>query len=386
MFHLRTCATKLRPLTASQTVKTFSQNRPAAARTFQQIRCYSAPVAAEPFLSGTSSNYVEEMYCAWLENPKSVHKSWDIFFRNTNAGAPPGTAYQSPLPLSRGSLAAVAHAQSLVEAQPNVDKLVEDHLAVQSLIRAYQIRGHHVAQLDPLGILDADLDSSVPADIISSTDKLGFYGLDESDLDKLYDCNWVVVNCSTPGNFFHVLRRQILLPFRKPLIIFTPKSLLRHPEARSSFDEMLPGTHFQRVIPEDGPAAQNPENVKRLLFCTGKVYYDLTRERKARDMVGQVAITRIEQLSPFPFDLLLKEVQKYPNAELAWCQEEHKNQGYYDYVKPRLRTTISRAKPVWYAGRDPAAAPATGNKKTHLTELQRLLDTAFDLDVFKNLS
>lgn len=74
MFHLRTCAAKLRPLTASQTVKTFSQNKPAAIRTFQQIRCYSAPVAAEPFLSGTSSNYVEEMYCAWLENPKSVHK------------------------------------------------------------------------------------------------------------------------------------------------------------------------------------------------------------------------------------------------------------------------------------------------------------------------
>ncbi|KAM9216735.1 2-oxoglutarate dehydrogenase complex component E1 isoform 3-T3 [Dugong dugon] len=1021
MFHLRTCAAKLRPLTASQTVKTFSQNRPAAARTFQQIRCYTAPVAAEPFLSGTSSNYVEEMYYAWLENPKSVHKSWDIFFRNTNAGAPPGSAYQSPLPLSRGSLSTIAQAQSLVEAQPNVDKLVEDHLAVQSLIRAYQIRGHHVAQLDPLGILDADLDSSVPADIISSTDKLdlavfkerlrmltvgGFYGLHESDLDKvfhlptttfiggkesalplreiirrlemaycqhigvefmfindleqcqwirqkfetpgimqftneekrtllarlvrstrfeeflqrkwssekrfglegcevlipalktiidkssengvdyvimgmphrgrlnvlanvirkeleqifcqfdskleaadegsgdvkyhlgmyhrrinrvtdrnitlslvanpshleaadpvvmgktkaeqfycgdtegkkvmsillhgdaafagqgivyetfhlsdlpsytthgtvhvvvnnqigfttdprmarsspyptdvarvvnapifhvnsddpeavmyvcnvaaewrstfhkdvvvdlvcyrrnghnemdepmftqplmykqirkqkpvlqkyaellvsqgvvnqpeyeeeiskydkiceeafarskdekilhikhwldspwpgltedilmhigsvassvpvenftihgglsrilktrgelvknrtvdwalaeymafgsllkegihirlsgqdvergtfshrhhvlhdqnvdkrtcipmnhlwpnqapytvcnsslseygvlgfelgfamaspnalvlweaqfgdfhntaqciidqficpgqakwvrqngivlllphgmegmgpehssarperflqmcnddpdvlpnlqeanfdinqLYDCNWVVVNCSTPGNFFHVLRRQILLPFRKPLIIFTPKSLLRHPEARTNFDEMLPGTHFQRVIPENGPASQNPEKVKRLLLCTGKVYYDLTRERAARNMVEEVAITRIEQLSPFPFDLLLKEVQKYPNAELAWCQEEHKNQGYYDYVKPRLRTTINRSRPVWYAGRDPAAAPATGNKKTHLTELQRLLDTAFNLDAFKNLA
>uniref|UniRef100_A0A5F9D6K2 2-oxoglutarate dehydrogenase complex component E1 n=1 Tax=Oryctolagus cuniculus TaxID=9986 RepID=A0A5F9D6K2_RABIT len=206
------------------------------------------------------------------------------------------------------------------------------------------------------------------------------------DISQLYDCNWVVVNCSTPGNFFHVLRRQILLPFRKPLIIFTPKSLLRHPEARTSFDEMLPGTHFQRVIPESGPAAQAPAGVKRLLFCTGKVYYDLTRERAARGMAEQVAITRIEQLSPFPFDLLLKEVQKYPNAELAWCQEEHKNQGYYDYVKPRLRTTIDRAKPVWYAGRDPAAAPATGNKKTHLTELQRLLDTAFDLDAFKNFS
>ena len=968
MFHLRTCAAKLRPLTASQTVKTFSQNKPAAIRTFQQIRCYSAPVAAEPFLSGTSSNYVEEMYCAWLENPKSVHKSWDIFFRNTNAGAPPGTAYQSPLSLSRSSLATMAHAQSLVEAQPNVDKLVEDHLAVQSLIRAYQVRGHHIAKLDPLGISCVNFDDA-PVTVSSN---VGFYGLHESDLDKvfhlptttfiggqepalplreiirrlemaycqhigvefmfindleqcqwirqkfetpgimqftneekrtllarlvrstrfeeflqrkwssekrfglegcevlipalktiidmssangvdyvimgmphrgrlnvlanvirkeleqifcqfdskleaadegsgdmkyhlgmyhrrinrvtdrnitlslvanpshleaadpvvmgktkaeqfycgdtegkkvmsillhgdaafagqgivyetfhlsdlpsytthgtvhvvvnnqigfttdprmarsspyptdvarvvnapifhvnsddpeavmyvckvaaewrntfhkdvvvdleeiskydkiceeaftrskdekilhikhwldspwpgfftldgqprsmtcpstgleedvlfhigkvassvpvenftihgglsrilktrrelvtnrtvdwalaeymafgsllkegihvrlsgqdvergtfshrhhvlhdqnvdkrtcipmnhlwpnqapytvcnsslseygvlgfelgfamaspnalvlweaqfgdfnnmaqciidqficpgqakwvrqngivlllphgmegmgpehssarperflqmcnddpdvlpdlqeenfdinqLYDCNWIVVNCSTPGNFFHVLRRQILLPFRKPLIVFTPKSLLRHPEARTSFDEMLPGTHFQRVIPENGPAAQDPHKVKRLLFCTGKVYYDLTRERKARNMEEEVAITRIEQLSPFPFDLLLKEAQKYPNAELAWCQEEHKNQGYYDYVKPRLRTTIDRAKPVWYAGRDPAAAPATGNKKTHLTELQRFLDTAFDLDAFKKFS
>ncbi|EOA93174.1 2-oxoglutarate dehydrogenase E1 component, mitochondrial, partial [Anas platyrhynchos] len=174
-----------------------------------------------------------------------------------------------------------------------------------------------------------------------------FPKLDDFDVRQLYDCNWIVVNCSTPANFFHVLRRQILLPFRKPLIIFTPKSLLRHPEARSSFDDMLPGTHFLRVIPDSGPAAQNPANVKRVLFCTGKVYYDLTRERKARQMEADVAITRVEQLSPFPFDLLQKEAQKYPNAELVWCQEEHKNQGYYDYVKPRLRTTINRAKPVW---------------------------------------
>uniref|UniRef100_A0A8C4V188 2-oxoglutarate dehydrogenase complex component E1 n=1 Tax=Falco tinnunculus TaxID=100819 RepID=A0A8C4V188_FALTI len=213
-----------------------------------------------------------------------------------------------------------------------------------------------------------------------------FPKLDDFDVRQLYDCNWIVVNCSTPANFFHVLRRQILLPFRKPLIIFTPKSLLRHPEARSSFDDMLPGTHFLRVIPDSGPAAQSPERVKRVLFCTGKVYYDLTRERKARQMEADVAVTRVEQLSPFPFDLLQLEAQKYPAAELVWCQEEHKNQGYYDYVKPRLRTTINRAKPVWYAGREPAAAPATGNKKTHLTELQRLLDTAFNLDAFKDLA
>ncbi|KPP65114.1 hypothetical protein Z043_116493 [Scleropages formosus] len=114
-----------------------------------------------------------------------VCKSWDIFFRNANAGAPPGTAYQSPPPLGV-SLPVLAQAHALVGAQPNVEKLVEDHLAVQSLIRAYQIRGHHVAQLDPLGIMDADLDSCVPTDIITSTDKLGFYGLDESDLDKVF--------------------------------------------------------------------------------------------------------------------------------------------------------------------------------------------------------
>uniref|UniRef100_A0A7N6BEG2 2-oxoglutarate dehydrogenase complex component E1 n=1 Tax=Anabas testudineus TaxID=64144 RepID=A0A7N6BEG2_ANATE len=203
-----------------------------------------------------------------------------------------------------------------------------------------------------------------------------------NDDPDLYDCNWIVVNCSTPANYFHVLRRQILLPFRKPLIVFTPKSLLRHPEAKSSFDDMLPGTDFKRIIPDDGPAAIRPEKVKRVIFCTGKIFYELTRERKNRGMDDDVAVLRIEQLSPFPFDLVKAEAERYPNADLVWCQEEHKNQGYYDYVKPRIRTTINRTRPVWYAGRGPAAAPATGNKQTHLTELQRLLDTALDLEAF----
>ncbi|KAL0186496.1 hypothetical protein M9458_018166, partial [Cirrhinus mrigala] len=105
-------------------------------------------------------------------------------------------------------------------------------------------------------------------------------------------------------------------------------------------------THFQRVIPDDGPATQNPSGVKRIIFCTGKIYYEVMRERKTRNMEDSVAITRIEQLSPFPFDLVKAETEKYPNADLVWCQEEHKNQGYYDYVKPRMRTTINRAKPV----------------------------------------
>uniref|UniRef100_A0A7N6A1T1 2-oxoglutarate dehydrogenase complex component E1 n=1 Tax=Anabas testudineus TaxID=64144 RepID=A0A7N6A1T1_ANATE len=982
MHRLRTCAVRLRPLTASQAAQTAGQQRPITAsstggkRTFQPIRCYSAPVASEPFLNGTSSNYVEEMYFAWLENPKSVHKSWDVFFRNANAGAPPGAAYQSPLTAATSLLA--PQLSSLVGAQPNVEKLVEDHLAVQSLIRAYQIRGHHVAQLDPLGIMDADLDSCVPTDIITSSDKLGFYGLDESDLDKVFrlptttfiggsesalplkeiirrlemaycqhigvefmfindleQCQWIRQKFETPGlmqfnleekrtllarmvrstrfeeflqkkwsaekrfglegceslipalktiidkssgsgvdyvimgmphrgrlnvlanvirkeleqifcqfdskleaadegsgdvkyhlgmyhrrinrvtdrnitlslvanpshleavdpvvqgktkaeqfysgdndgkrvmsillhgdaafagqgivyetfhlsdlpsytthgtvhvvvnnqigfttdprmarsspyptdvarvvnapifhvnaddpeaviyvckvaaewratfhkdvvvdlvcyrrmghnemdepmftqplmykqikkqkpvlqkyaekliaegvvsrqeyeeeiakydkiceeayarskdekilhikhwldspwpGFFtldgqpksmscpstglteeslnhigqvassvpvedftihgglsrilkgraemvrnrtvdwalaeymafgsllkegihvrlsgqdvergtfshrhHVLHDQnvdkrtcipmnhlspdqapytvcnsslseygvlgfelgfamaspnalilweaqfgdfhntaqgiidqfispgqakwvrqngivLLLPHGlegmgpehssarperflqmcnddpdvMPLIIFTPKSLLRHPEARSSFDEMLPGTHFQRLIPEGGPALERPEEVKRLIFCTGKVYYELTKERKNRGMEGTVAIARMEQLSPFPFDQVKAEMERFPNADVVWCQEEHKNQGYYDYVKPRIRTTNQRSKPVWYAGREPAAAPATGNKNTHLVELRRFLDTAFGLDAFKD--
>ncbi|XP_042200466.1 2-oxoglutarate dehydrogenase, mitochondrial isoform X2 [Callorhinchus milii] len=208
---------------------------------------------------------------------------------------------------------------------------------------------------------------------------------DDFAVRQLYDSNWIVVNCSTPANYFHVLRRQILLPFRKPLIIFTPKSLLRHPDAKSSFDAMFSGTEFLRAIVEEGPAAQSPEQVKRLLFCTGKVYYELAKERKSRGMEAEVAITRLEQLSPFPFDLVDQEAGKYSQAELVWCQEEHKNQGYYEYVKPRIRSTTHRTRPVWYCGREPASAPATGNKNTHLHELKRFLDTSFNLESFKHL-
>ncbi|XP_053307214.1 2-oxoglutarate dehydrogenase-like, mitochondrial isoform X1 [Spea bombifrons] len=203
------------------------------------------------------------------------------------------------------------------------------------------------------------------------------------EVSQLYDCNWIVVNCSTPATYFHVLRRQILLPFRKPLIIFTPKSLLRHPEAKSSFDDMKTGTNFQRMIPERGPASQNPLGVKRVVFCTGKVYYELVKERHLKGMDNQVAITRLEQISPFPYDLVKEEVEKYAAAELVWCQEEHKNMGYYDYIKPRFLTLLDHKRPIWYVGRDPATASATGNKNTHLVELRRFLDAAFCLHSFK---
>uniref|UniRef100_A0A8C5A1F2 Oxoglutarate dehydrogenase L n=1 Tax=Gadus morhua TaxID=8049 RepID=A0A8C5A1F2_GADMO len=206
---------------------------------------------------------------------------------------------------------------------------------------------------------------------------------DDPDRFPLFDCNWVVVNCSTPANFCHMLRRQVLLPFRKPLIVFTPKSLLRLPDARSSFDELSKGTRFKRLIPNEGPASENPQQVKRVIFCTGKVYYELARERKVLNLEGEVALIRLEQISPFPFDLVRSEVERYSNAELVWCQEEHKNMGYYDYVRPRFLTVVANQKPIWYVGRDPAAAPATGNKATHLNELRRFMDTAFNLGVFQ---
>uniref|UniRef100_A0A671XZV0 2-oxoglutarate dehydrogenase-like, mitochondrial n=1 Tax=Sparus aurata TaxID=8175 RepID=A0A671XZV0_SPAAU len=190
------------------------------------------------------------------------------------------------------------------------------------------------------------------------------------EVQQLYDCNWIV----------------ILLPFRKPLIIFTPKSLLRHPDARSSFDDLAKGTKFKRLIPDESPASQNPAQVKRVIFCTGKVYYELAKERKRQELEKDIAIIRLEQISPFPFDLVRAEAEKYASAELVWCQEEHKNMGYYDYVRPRFLTVVANKRPVWYVGRDPAAAPATGNKSTHLNELKRFMDTAFNLSAFQGAS
>lgn len=196
---------------------------------------------------------------------------------------------------------------------------------------------------------------------------------------QLYESNWLILNCSTPANLFHAMRRQIKMPFRKPAIIFTPKSLLRHPEARSSFDDMLEGTHFQRVIPEAGVASENPGNVQRLLFCSGRVYYDLLKERKNSEQEDKIAIARVEQISPFPYDLIDAECRKYSNAELMWVQEEHKNMGAWTYVQPRIQNLMG-GQSVRYSGRSSAAAAATGNKSVHTAELRKFLNVAMKLD------
>ncbi|XP_075736176.1 oxoglutarate dehydrogenase Nc73EF isoform X2 [Rhipicephalus microplus] len=190
---------------------------------------------------------------------------------------------------------------------------------------------------------------------------------------QLNETNMIVANCTTPANYFHVLRRQIALPFRKPLILFTPKSLLRHPEAKSHFSEMTEGTSFLRLIPDNGPAKDNASAVRRLLFCSGKVYYELTKERRSRNLDSEVAITRVEQLCPFPFDLVKQEIDRYPNAEIFWVQEEHKNQGFWSFVQPRLQTVVAHQKAIQYVGRAVSPSTATGSKHVHKKECERLL-------------
>uniref|UniRef100_A0A2C9JG65 2-oxoglutarate dehydrogenase complex component E1 n=1 Tax=Biomphalaria glabrata TaxID=6526 RepID=A0A2C9JG65_BIOGL len=202
------------------------------------------------------------------------------------------------------------------------------------------------------------------------------------EIQQLHETNWIVGNFTTPANFFHAMRRQIALSFRKPLVVCTPKSLLRLPEARSSFDDMIDGTRFQRLIPESGISAKNPEKVKKIIFCTGKIYYELVKERETKNLQEEIAISRVEQLTPFPFDLIKQELEKYPKARLCWAQEEHKNAGAWSYIRPRIKTVLRKQgvyRKVEYAGRFSSAAAATGNKQMHLMELSQLYEAAMDI-------
>jgi 2-oxoglutarate dehydrogenase E1 component len=190
--------------------------------------------------------------------------------------------------------------------------------------------------------------------------------------------NIQVCNLTSAANYFHVLRRQIRRNFRKPLVIFTPKSLLRAKEVMSRLDEMETGTSFHRVIGEsEAIAADNA--VRRVVLCTGKVYFDLVKAR-ANNGDKRVAIVRLEQLYPFPSDALAKVLQRYRNAEIVWCQEEPQNMGAWNFVDRRLEQVLGgldvAAKRPRFAGRAEAASPATGLFKRHVEEQAHLLAEA----------
>ncbi|OWR47555.1 2-oxoglutarate dehydrogenase [Danaus plexippus plexippus] len=189
-------------------------------------------------------------------------------------------------------------------------------------------------------------------------------------LNQLRAANWIVCNLTTPANYFHMIRRQIALPFRKPLILMTPKVGLKHPYYTSPFKDFLLGTQFQRVIRETGPASKDPKNVKKLIFCSGKVAIIIDELRKEKKLQDKIALCRIEQLYPFPYDLILKEFCFYPSAKVAFCQEEHKNQGPWTFVRNRLENLFG--KKVECISRPPSAASATGIKWIHAKELKEL--------------
>lgn len=206
----------------------------------------------------------------------------------------------------------------------------------------------------------------------------------ERFLQMSAEYNWQVVNCTTPANYFHVLRRQMRRNIRKPLIIFTPKGLLRHKLAVSKLADMGPGTRFNRVYDEVDSAIRHNKKVRRVILCTGKVYYDLLAERMERN-VQDVAIIRIEQLYPFPDDALTEILTPYRNAqEVLWCQEEPENMGAWQFVDHRIEKVITNlgmeTKRPHYLGRPAAASPATGFAKKHEKVQKELVDRALSLD------
>ncbi|KAJ9257426.1 hypothetical protein DTO207G8_2180 [Paecilomyces variotii] len=200
------------------------------------------------------------------------------------------------------------------------------------------------------------------------------------------DCNMQIAYMTSPSNLFHIMRRQINRQFRKPLVIFFSKSLLRHPIARSPLEEFTGDSHFQWIIPDPahGTAIDEPEKIERVILCSGQVYAALTKHRESQG-IRNTAITRIEQLHPFPWAQLKENLDSYPNAKnIVWCQEEPLNAGAWSYTQPRLETLLNATehhnrRHVLYAGRAPSASVATGNKASHLKEEAELLEDAFSV-------
>ena len=201
--------------------------------------------------------------------------------------------------------------------------------------------------------------------------------------------NIQVANCTTPANYFHVLRRQVHRPFRKPLILMTPKSLLRHKRCISFLSDMAPGSSFHRVFRDQAevvPGATTvklaeDEKIERVVLCTGKVYFDLMEEREKRNET-RIQLLRVEQLYPFPQKALAEELRRFPKAEIVWCQEEPRNQGAWTFIAPHIEETVTALGGNWsprYIGRPEYASTAAGLMSQHSAELRAFLDEALTL-------
>jgi 2-oxoglutarate dehydrogenase E1 component len=198
--------------------------------------------------------------------------------------------------------------------------------------------------------------------------------------------NWQVANCTSPANYFHILRRQMHRKFRKPLILMTPKSLLRHKRVVSELTEFGPNTTFHRVLWDGAETGHSDrvtlvpdKEIKRVVMCSGKVYYDLFEEREKRG-IDNVYLMRVEQLYPFPARALIQELGRFPQAEMYWCQEEPKNMGAWTFIEPNIEWVLdhinAKHRRPGYVGRAASAATATGLMSKHNAELRAFLDEA----------
>jgi 2-oxoglutarate dehydrogenase E1 component len=210
----------------------------------------------------------------------------------------------------------------------------------------------------------------------------------ERYLQMCAEDNMQVANCTTPSNYFHILRRQLHRTIRKPLILMTPKSLLRHRRAVSRLDEMGPGTTFHRLLWDDAQMLEGEKiklvsdaDIRRVVLCSGKVYYDLYEQREKRG-IDDVYLLRIEQLYPMPLKALIQELGRFRDAEFVWCQEEPRNMGAWGFIEPYLQWVLSQIgaemKRPRYAGRPASAATATGVMSRHMKQLDDLLHEALD--------
>ncbi|TVR08941.1 MAG: 2-oxoglutarate dehydrogenase E1 component [Salinarimonadaceae bacterium] len=208
----------------------------------------------------------------------------------------------------------------------------------------------------------------------------------ERFLQMCAEDNMQIAYCSTPANYFHSLRRQLKREFRKPLILMTPKSLLRHKRCVSRLDELGVDSAFRRILWDDAVFGVGDvqlvkdEKIRRVVLCTGKVYFDLFEEREKRG-INDVYLMRVEQLYPFPLKSLQQELARFKNADVVWCQEEPKNMGSWTFVEPYLEWVLkhagSKVARARYAGRPASAATATGLMSKHLQQLQAFLDEVY---------
>ena len=201
--------------------------------------------------------------------------------------------------------------------------------------------------------------------------------------------NWIVANCTTPANYFHILRRQLHRTYRKPLVLMTPKSLLRHKSAISSKSEFIEGSSFHRVLWDDAQKGTSKiklvsdSKIKQVVLCSGKVYYDLLEKRDKLNLKNTY-ILRIEQIYPVPIQALTKELSRFKNAALIWCQEEPKNQGAWSFMEPNIEQILNnlsiKAKRAKYVGRPASASPATGLASQHKEQQDKLIFEALNLE------